>query len=262
MARVRRACLAVLLTASLTLLGAASTRAEISAHGDLFVNFSGAIAPSALPRQERVPVAVSVAGTVRTLSGARPPALSQFGIEINQGGRLDTRGLPVCHRSQIQPSSTREALARCGAALVGGGAYEADVAFPEQSSFPSQGRVLAFNTRIGGREAILAHVYGTDPAPTTRTIVFRIRRHAGTFGTTLTASLPESANGWGYLTYFSLELHRTFTFRGRQRSYLSAACGAPAGFQRAIFPFARTTMTFTDGRTLNATLTRSCRVRE
>ena len=44
------------------------------------------------------------------------------------------------------------------------------------------------------------------------------------------------------------------------RSYLSAACDAPAGFPGASFPFAHASMTFADGRTLASTLTRSCRV--
>jgi len=61
-------------------------------------------------------------------------------IALNRGGRLDARGLPLCQRRQIEPSTTAEALATCGPALVGGGSYAAQVAFPEQSDFPSQGR--------------------------------------------------------------------------------------------------------------------------
>ena len=159
--------------------------AELTARGDLFVRFSGGIAPNALPRDSRAPISVNIVGTVRTLSGERPPALRGISIAINQGGHLDSRGLPVCRRSQIEPSSTAEALARCGPALVGRGSYEADVAFPEQSAFPSQGRILAFNAVLNGKRAILAHVYGADPVPITRIIVFRIHESSGTFGTIL-----------------------------------------------------------------------------
>ena len=262
MSRARRGRLGALLAAALLLLAiAASARAELSASGDLFVSFSGGIAPSALPRHARAPIAVSVAGTVRTLSGERPPALRRIAIAINRGGRLDARGLPVCSRAQVQPSSTAEARANCGQALVGEGSFDADVAFPEQAAFPSHGHVLAFNAMVGGKRAILAHVYGAEPAPITRIIVFRIRENAGTYGTVLTASVPESVNQWGYLTHFSLSLHRNFTYRGRRRSYLSAACAAPAGFPGATFPFAHAAMTFADGRTLASTLTRSCRVK-
>jgi hypothetical protein len=242
-------------------LCASLAQAELTAKGNLFVRFSGGIVPNALPRESRAPIAVRVDGTIRTLSGERPPALRGISIAINRGGRLDTKGLPVCHRREIEPSSTQEALARCGDALVGGGHFNAAISFPEQSSFPSDGRVLAFNTVIDGKRAVLAQVYGGQPIPITRILVFHIRESRGTFGTILTASLPPSINRYGYLKEISLSLHRNFTYRGKQRSYLSAACEAPPGFPGASFPFAHASMRFEDGRTLSSTLTRSCRVR-
>ena len=242
--------------------GASFAQAELIAHGDLFVDFSGGIAPDALPRHSRAPISVSVAGTVRTLSGERPPALRQITIALNRGGRLDAQGLPVCRRQDIEPSSTAEARRACGPALVGGGSYDADVAFPEQTSFPSHGQILAFNAVVDGKRAILAQVYGADPVPITRIIVFRIHESPGTYGTVLSGALPASLNRYGYLTRISLSLHRNYTYRGRRRSYLSAACDAPAGFPGASFPFAHASMTFADGRKLSSTLTRSCKVRD
>lgn len=241
--------------------GASLAHAELIERGGLFVKFSGGIAPHALPREARAPIAVSVSGTVKTLSGERPPALRRIVIAINRGGHLETRGLPLCRQSQIEPSTTREALKRCGPALVGGGNYAAQVAFPEQSDFPSQGRILAFNARIDGQRAILAHIYGVEPVPITRIITFHIRESGGTFGTIMTGSLPASLNRYGYVKRLSLSLHRNYTYRGRPRSYLSAACEAPAGFPGATFPFARASMAFDDGRRLSSTLTRSCTVR-
>jgi hypothetical protein len=246
---------------ALLAMGASLAQAELTARGDLFVKFSGGITPDALPREARAPIAIQVTGTVRTLSGERPPALRGISIAINRGGKLDAHGLPVCRQRQIEPSSTQEALARCGPALVGGGSYDADVAFPEQSAFPSHGRVLAFNAVVDGKRAILAHVYGANPIPITRIIVFRIEETGGTYGTVLTGSLPASTNRWGYLRRISLSLHRNFTYEGQRRSYLSAACDAPAGFSGATFPFAHASMRFADGRTLSSVLTRSCKVR-
>ncbi len=224
--------------------------AELTARGDLFIKFDGGIAPQALPRTARAPITVSVAGTVRTLSGERPPALRQISIAINRGGRLDAHGLPVCRREEIQPSTTAQALAICGDALVGTGSYDADIAFPEQSSFPTSGRVLAFNAIDGGKRAILAHVYGTSPIPITRIVVFHVRETAGTYGTTITGYLPAAENRYGYLKRINLSLHRVFTYRGKRRSYLSAACEAAPGFPGAVFPFARVSMAFADRRSL------------
>jgi hypothetical protein len=234
--------------------------AELTESGDLFVRFRGGITPNALPRKELAPIAVKVAGTVKTLSGERPPSLRQMKIELNRGGVLDSRGLPTCRYSQLQATTPSQALAACGGALVGSGAYAATIAFPEQSSFPSVGRILAFNARRGGQDQILAHVYGTEPVPITRVLVFHIHRTAGTFGTVITANLSESVNHYGYVTALYLNLFRRYEVHGQMRSYISAQCAAPAGIGIATFPFARASMTFEDGRQLSSTLTRSCRV--
>jgi len=240
---------------------ASLARAELTASGDLFVRFSGGIEPNSLPRDARAPISVRVSGTIRTLSGERPPSLRRISIALNSGGRLDARGLPVCHRRQIEPSTAREAMAYCGDALVGDGSYAADLAFPEQGSFSSSGRILAFNTVIAGQRAILAHVYGIRPAPITRIIVFHIHENSGSFGTVLSGVLPEELIRYGYLRQITLQLHRNYVYKGRRHSYISAACAAPAGFPGAVFPFARASMDFADGRTLSSTLTRTCQVR-
>lgn len=253
---------AALAIALVLLAGLASLAdAELVARGDLFVRFDGGIAPTALPRQALAPISVRVEGTVRTLSGDRPPALRQISIALNRDGRLDSRGLPICHLGQIEATSTRRARAACGPALVGAGGYTARTAFPEQATFPTRGRILAFNAVVGGRAAILAHVYGTDPLPITRIVVFHIRHSRGAYGTVLTGELPATVNRYGYIKRISLSFHRRFAYRGRPRSYLSAACAAPPGFPGAVFPLARASMAFADGRILASTLTRSCKVR-
>lgn len=246
----------------LACLSAASLAdAELVERGDLFVKFDGGISPTKLPRHANAPISVRVDGTVRTLSGDQPPALRWIAIAINRGGRIDTRGLPVCRRSQIEALSSSQALAACGPALVGEGRYVAGVSFPEQKTFPLRGKVLAFNARIDGRRAIYAHVYGKDPFPNSRIFVFHIRRSGGTYGTILTAALPISLNRNGYLKRIVLELRRQFVYRGRQHSYLSAACAAPSGVNLGVFPFVRVGMTFADGRKLESTLIRTCKVR-
>jgi hypothetical protein len=251
--------LAVLVAA--LVFGAALANAELVERGNLFVKFAGGIAPTKLPRHTNAPISVRVDGTVRTLSGDRPPALRFISIAINRGGRIETKGLPVCRRGQIEASSSASALETCGDALVGTGRYSAGVAFPEQDSFPISGRILAFNTVIDGERAILAHVYGRNPYPSSRIFVFHIHNSSGTYGTVLTAALPAALNRNGYLKRIVLDLKRDFTYRGRKHSYLSAACGAPEGLTVGVFPFVRVGMTFADGRKLASTLIRTCTVR-
>ena len=259
--RRRRRTVAFAVLATGLVLGASLANAELVERGNLFVKFAGGISPTNLPRHANAPIRVRIDGTVRTLSGERPPALRWISIEINRGGRIDTRGLPICRRSEIEAATSARALATCGPALVGAGRYLAGVTFPEQDTFPLQGRILAFNTVIGGERAILAHVYGRKPFPNSRIFVFHIRRTSGTFGTVLTAALPKALNRNGYLKRIVLNLRRDFVYRGRKHSYLSAACGAPAGTNLGVFPFVRVGMTFADGRKLASTLIRSCTVR-
>jgi hypothetical protein len=230
--------------------------AELVERGNLFVKFAGGIAPTKLPRQANAPI------SVRTLSGERPPALRFISIAINRGGRIDTTGLPTCQRSSIDAASSTQALAACGDALVGRGRYVAGVAFPEQQAFPLQGQVLAFNAVAEGERAILAHVYGANPFPNSRTFLFHIRKSHGTFGTVLSAALPAALNRNGYLKRIVLNLHRDYVYRGRKHSYLSASCGAPQGANIGVFPFVRVGMTFSDGRKLASTLIRTCTVRK
>jgi len=78
----------------------------------------------------------------------------------------------------------------------------------------------------------------------------------------LTASLPQVAAEWGYVSGISLSLNRVFTHMGRIRSYASAGCPAPRGFLGATFAFAKATFGFQDGHSLEAKMTRSCSVDE
>lgn len=242
--------------------GAGLAHAELIERGNLFVRFAGGIAPTKLPRHVNAPIGVRVDGTVRTLTGERPPALRFISIAINRGGRVETKGLPVCRRSQIEAASSAQAMAACGEALVGSGRYVAGVTFPEQATLPLQGKVLAFNAIIDGERAILAHIFGSEPFPNSRTFSFRIHDSKGTFGTVLTAALPKSLNENGYLKRIVLNLRRDYVYRGRRHSYLSASCGAPSGATIGIFPFVRVGMAFADGRKLASTLIRTCTVRK
>jgi hypothetical protein len=256
----RKRVVAITALATTCLFAASIASAELVERGDLFVKFQGGISPAALPRHGRAPISVLVDGTVKTLSGEQPPALRHIAIAINRGGIIDTQGLPTCRRSQLEPATSQQALEACRPALVGEGRYVGALALPEQTSFPLQGRVLAFNAVVDGQRAILAHVYGGEPVPNSRIIVFHIRKSHGTFGMIFSAALPAYLNRNGYLKKISLNLRRTYVYRGRKHSYLSAACAAPSGFTSAVFPFSRISMTFADGRKLASTLIRSCRV--
>lgn len=249
----------MILAAALAALGVAIASAEVVQKGDLRVSFAGRFSPQALPRKGVAPISVSIGGHISTTDGEAPPQLRRITIAINRNGRLDPDGVPSCSLREIQPSTNQGALEACRRSLVGEGSFSANVALPQQAPFPSRGKVLAFAGRENGKPVILAHVYGTEPVPTSYTLPFEIRRSRGTYGTVLTASLPQVTADWGYVTAISLRLDRRFGGRGERRGYLSAGCPAPSGFPGATFPLARASFAFARGRTFTSVLNRACR---
>jgi hypothetical protein len=234
------------------------SEAVIVRHGPVQVSFNGKLAPKRLPRHGSAPVGIAIDARISATGKGSPPQLRRISIAINRNGHFVSKGLAACQVDQIQPSTTSGALAACGASLVGEGHFSADVKLPEQSPFPSEGKVLAFNGRVNGRPAILAHIYGTQPAPTSAVLPFLLRDSHGTYGTTLEASLPQATGSWGYVTGLKMNLRRRFSYRGKARSFLSAGCPAAPGFPSAVFPLARTRFVFAGGPTLGSVLTRTC----
>jgi hypothetical protein len=182
-------------------------------------------------------------------------------IAINSHGAIDTRGLPVCPLDEIQPATNADALAACRRSLVGEGTFSADATFEGQDPKPSRGKLYAFNGRLNGRRAILAHVYGSLPGLTSYTIPFVVHRSKGTFGIVLKATLPQVTKGGGQITGICLDLGKSYSHLGTTHHYLSASCPAPEGVPRAVYPFAKASFGFAGGRTLTAIQSLSCRVR-
>lgn len=258
MSRRAAALLCVLLVA---LSAAVVARAETVRQGSLQVAFLGDLSPTSLPRDGAAPISVSVGGKISTTDGGSPPQLRRIQIAINRYGRIDRAGLPACRLEQVQPSTNEGALKACRASLVGEGSFSAEVKLPQQAPFPSAGKVLAFNGVEKGRPVIFAHVYGTEPVPTSYTLVMDIKPASGTFGTKLDISLPEVTSDVGFVTGIELKLFRRFKAHGKSHSYLSAGCPAPKGFPGAVFPLARISFAFAGHKPIGTTLTRNCKVR-
>jgi len=258
--RTKSRTFAVTLAATAVLLTPLASAETVEEHG-VRVSVDGRLLPKKLPRHGTAPVSVSVLGRIGSKRSAPPPQLETLAIAINRQGHLSSRGLPRCPVDRIDPSTTREALAACRSALVGEGRFFANVRLPEQSPFPSSGKVLAFNGRLRGHPAILAHIYGADPVPTSYVLPFYVKSTRGRFGTVLEASLPSVTGEWGYVTGISMTLDRSFSYRGERRSFLSAGCPAPSGFGLASFPLIHTDFGFAGGVHVTSTVNRVCRAR-
>ncbi len=239
--------------------GTGSSSAEVVQREGLRVSLQAGLKPGALPRQGSAPVAVAFSGSILLIQGQQLPQLRKLTIQINSHGAVRPAGTPRCPLSRIEPSSTSEALAACRSALVGEGRFSADVEVPEQSPFPASGRILAFNGRFRGAPAILAHIYGVAPYPTSFVLPFAIRRTTGTYGTSLEALLPRITDEWGFVTGISLTLGSTGSAGGN--GFVTAGCPAPAGFPGVTFPLAKVSLYFAGGNDLSSVLDRSCKAR-
>lgn len=248
--------------AALTLLAASPASSELRQNGNLRISFDGDFSPRSLPRDHPAPISVHVKGAIGTTDGSHPPPVRRVEIALNRNGRLTTLGLPSCPSARLQSTSSETALERCRPALVGRGSFGAGVEFPGVEPFPATGRALAFFGSNKGRPALLVHLYVTAPIQTTLIIALKIlRREEGQFGNVLSARIPSLAGGLGSVTEIDLTVGRTYSYRGQRRSFISASCAAPAGFPGAPFSLARGTFFFADGRKIETTLTRHCRVR-
>jgi len=256
----RLAISAVLALAVLT--GAVAARAELIQQAGLRVHFDGQLRPHALPREHRAPVSVSLEGLVSTSDGTRPPQLREMTIAMNRAGVVSSIGLPTCSAPQLQQTSTEAALKACRPALVGRGRFAANVDFPGAPLIPARGEVLAFNSRLHGRPGILLHLYGSTPVRAAFVLPFEIsHRNSGKYGAVFSTKIPELASGLGYVTEVEMKIGRTYSYKGKRRSFLSASCAAPAGFGSASFTLAHATFTFSNGQRLSTGLSRDCSVR-
>ena len=248
--------------ACLTLLGGALAQAEVTQEGSLRLALGGRLSPHRLPRTGEAPIAVSVSWDITTTDGSEVPKLAKLAIEINRNGRFDHAGLPLCDEHKIQPASTSRALRACRSSLVGRGSFDASVTLSGQVPYASTGRLLVFNGRRGGKPVLLGQIYAPHPFPTSFVIVFKVQNKArGAYGTSLNATLPRALSAWGSLTGIEMTLSRRFSVAGKPHSYVSAGCHTPKGIGAASFNLAHTVFSFTDGRTLGATVGGTCRVR-
>jgi hypothetical protein len=249
-----------LLIALLSLALGAVSKAEVEQVENLRVTFDADFAPHELPRQRPAPVTVEIQGRIATTDGTHPPALRWLEIELHRSGRLFSKGLPICSAPLLQSTSSETALARCRPALVGRGSFRADVLLGREVA--ATGKILAFNSRRGGRQSLLLHLFAAVPVRFTLVVPLVIgHRSGGQFGTVLRAKIPKLGGGLGSVTQIQLTIGRRYLFQGKRRSYASAACGAPAGFPGAVFPFARARFRFEAHREIRTTLVRNCRVR-
>ena len=226
----------------------------------LLITFDANFTPNVLPRERPAPVNIEIHGGIATTDGSHPPPLRRLEVALNRNGRLFTRGMPVCSAPTLQSTRTETALKRCRPALIGRGRFRAQVMLGRE--IPAAGRILAFNSRRGGKESLLLHFFAAAPVRFTLVVPLTIgHRKEGELSTVLRARIPKLAGDLGSVTEIDLTIGRRYSFAGKRRSYISAACSAAPGLNSALFPFARGTFRFAAREEIQETLLKTCRVR-
>jgi hypothetical protein len=232
---------------------ATAYKPTIIKEGNLELILNGGFSPKKLPKKKLAPIHLKLSGTINTIDGKHPPALSEVIVETDKNGAINAKGLAKCTAGKLVARETPAAKAACKAALVGTGTTDVEVEFAEQTPFIAHSKLLAFNGGVkNGKTTIFIHAYLSNPVSAAVVTTVKVSKiHNGRFGTKSIATIPLIAGGYGSVKSFNLEFFRTFTFRGRTQSYLLAKC--PDGKLKA-----HAESFFREGPKLVGNFTRAC----
>jgi hypothetical protein len=254
---VKRKFLITALAALAVLAIGSSAQAIKLRAGDIIITANGGFAPTKLPKHENAPITIHGGGKISTVSGELPPVLQTIDIEYDRHGSVETIGLPVCRKGQLEATTVAQARQHCRDAIVGEGSGKAIVKFPEQAPIPASSPITIFNgPKKNGNPTVLAHAYLSRPVATTFIVPVVIEKiHKGLYGYRTEATIPKIANGAGVPIEGSLKIGKKWTYKGKEHSYINARCENGRLQARGQFRFK-------DGTFLSGTFLRPCTVRK
>jgi hypothetical protein len=225
--------------------------------GNLILSGGGGFSPTRLPKNEDAPIKLHGFGKIETVDGSPPSPAKKLVFEFDKHGSVVTKGLPVCHKSQIENTDTAKARAACGDAIVGTGSGTAEVNFPEQKPIFASSPLLVFNgPPKGGNPTILVHAYLDVGGPSTFVVPVTIKKiHDGRYGFKTEAEIPTIVHGYGTPLSGRLKIGKTWKYKGKALSYANARC-ADGRLQ------AKVQVTFKDGTFIQGTVFKPCQVKK
>jgi hypothetical protein len=214
------------------------------------------LSPKKLSKSKPTPAKLKVTTKTTTTTnptGVPSPAI-QAVVDFDKNATLYTKGIPTCDPNKLQNTSTDEAKAACGNAVIGSGGGSAVI--PVGTKIATENTVItAFNgVPQGGKPVVLLHAYGTSPVQVTLVLVGTVSKfNKEGFGPRLDVAIPKLAGGTGALTDFTVIVNKKYRYKGKQRSFISVKCPKSKKLK------ARGAFTYADGETLVATSTQSCK---
>ena len=213
------------------------------------------VGPKKLSKSTYSPATLEVTTKVTTSNptGVPSPAVRVV-VDFDKNTKLYTKGIPTCDPAKLQNTSTEVALQACGKAKIGGG--KASALLPVGTKiFPTEPIVTAFNgVPKGGKPVVLLHTFTTSPVQTTFVLTGVVSNYNKQgYGPRLDVEVPLLAGGAGALTDFNVKIDKKYSYKGKQRSFISAKCPNSKKLK------ARGAFTFKDGETITAYSTQSCK---
>jgi len=238
---------------ALILAASALAQPETVRVGNLFLRDNGGITPTKLPKHKQAPISAKLNARIGAVDGSHPPAITSVLADFDKNIHVNAKGLPVCKEVQLVARSTGDVKKACPDAIIGTGEAEVEVAFPEQAPIDAKGPITVFNGGVhAGTTLLLIHTYVDVPAPTAVVATVKLTSiHRGHYGLHADARIPAIAGGAGSVTRFKLTIGRSFTYKGKKESYLTASC--PTGLY-----YAEGKVRFSDGTLLKVTHVLPC----
>jgi hypothetical protein len=212
------------------------------------------ITPSGLSKSKPTPVTLDV--RTHTESATDPnrvpsPAVQAI-LDFDKNTKISAKGYPTCDATAIENTSTENALRACRRAKIGSGSARALIRVGAKV-VEQPTTVTAFNGEPkGGHPVILLHAYGEKPIQTTLVLSGPVTNYNKEgYGPRLDLNIPLIAGGTGSLIEFHATVKKTFRYKGKTVSYVSAKCTNKKLKARGKF-------VFRDGESLTPTLKQSC----
>lgn len=214
------------------------------------------IKPQKLSKKTAEPVTLDVKTATTTTNpaankGAPIPAVEAI-VDFPKGLKIFSKGYPTCDAGLIQNTSTEAALEACKKAKIGTGSGTADLVVGEKI-FAVGTTIVAFNgVPVGGKPVILLHTYSQSPIQTTLVLVGTVTEYNKQgYGARLDVTIPLIAGGQGAITGFQVKIFKTFSYKGKVRSYVSSTCLNKKMKARGEF-------VFKDGESLTPEVVQKC----
>jgi hypothetical protein len=188
------------------------------------VTGGGELSPSTLPKKRHAPASLTVRIRVATTNPTGiPDPVTNVLLNFDDDGKVTTKGLPVCRRN-LENTTTEVARRRCRSSFIGRGRARALIPGSPEPLVTNAVVSLFNGPKRGKKPTVLLHNRSTDLGITVvLTGVIRNSTHGRDFDDALDVRVPPLPAG-AVFSRIKTTVERTWRFRGKRRSYISARC--------------------------------------